>query len=200
MAGGQRVLEMACFSLTDQDRIHRMRAMLAAPHCKALPQWVIPLKLAAQGVMLSGAVPWENLERLSEIVVAGSDPVQAGLRFFCDESGHRVVEGRLEATVQLQCQRCLQNMNWRLSAEANWAVVLEEQNIHLLPKRYDPWVIAEQEANLHAAIEEELLLAMPIVAYHEPDDCSGLRGYSTGKVAERANAFEVLRSMSLSKE
>ncbi|HAD08633.1 MAG TPA: hypothetical protein DCF62_04060 [Porticoccaceae bacterium] len=191
---------MTCFSLTDQDHIHRMRAMSAAPHCKALPQWVIPLKLAAQGATLTGVVPWKNLDRLGEAVAAVSDPVQAGLRFFCDDSGYRVVEGRLDATLQLECQRCLRNMTWRLSAEVNWVVELDESNVSRLPKRYDPWLIVEQEANLHAAIEEELLLAMPIVAYHEPEDCQGLKGYSTGRAPERANAFEVLRSMSWSKE
>ena len=174
--------------------------MSAAPHCKALPQWVIPLKLAAQGSTLSGVVSWENLERLSELVVAGSDPVQVGLRFFRDQSGHRVVEGRLEAEVQVQCQRCLQNMPWQLSAEVGWVVVMETQEMDSLPKRYDPWVIAELEADLHAAVEEELLLAMPIVAYHEPEHCMGQRDYSTGEINERANAFEVLRTMSWSKK
>lgn len=177
-----------------------MRAMSAAPHCKALPKWVIPLRLAAQGSALSGVVCWENLDRLRALVVAGNEPVQADLRFFHDESGHRVVAGRLETEVQVQCQRCLRNMPWQLSTEVNWVVVMEEQGMDLLPKRYDPWVITQLEANLHAAVEEELLLALPIVAYHEPEHCEGRRHYSTGKINESANAFAILRSMPWSEE
>jgi len=50
-------------------------------------------------------------------------------------------------------------------------VVKEGANTQSLPKGYDVLELGEDPLDLHALIEEELLLALPIVPAHHPEEC-----------------------------
>lgn len=174
-----------------------------ALHRQLLPQWVTPLKLAAQGITLAGIVPSRRMPRLSESVLALDQPVSATLQFYCDESGYRVVSGKVSAQARLVCQRCLQEMTQDISATIGLVLVLDEEKIESLPKRYEPWLLDDVEGDLHSILEEELLLALPIVSFHELDRCEGDTHFSTNKlegeveVIKRPNPFDILKDLKL---
>ena len=174
-------------------------------HRQVLPQWVTPLKLAAQGTTLMGIVPPDRMLRLSESVVSLNQPVSVTLEFYCDESGYRVVSGKVSTQARFVCQRCLQEMEQDISATVGWVVVLDEEKIESLPKRYEPWILDDVEGDLHSVVEEELLLALPIVSYHELDRCEGRSFFSTNvlagevEVTKRPNPFDILKDLKLGK-
>ena len=144
----------------------------------------------------------EELERLSAAVVSIQREVSANVRFFRDESNYRVVTGELDVLVSVQCERCLSALDYELHAEMDLAIVTSEAQLENLPKECEGWLLDENEdADLYEAIEEELLLALPIVSYHDQDDCSAQGQYSTGDfeepVPEKKNPFAVLGRLKL---
>ena len=144
----------------------------------------------------------QELPRLSAAVVSIQREVTAKVNFFRDESNYRVVTGELDALVSVQCERCLTALDYDLHAEMDLAIVISEAQLENLPKDCEGWLLDENvDADLYEAIEEELLLALPIVSYHDQADCSAQGQYSTGDfeepVAEKKNPFAILGDLKL---
>ena len=159
-----------------------------------LPKWIDPRKLAQMRAVYEGSVTPEKLPRL-RAAVEFLDVLQARVEFGIDDNGKRCIKGELEATLSLICQRCMEPISIRVKAEPLLAVVASEEKAEELSKDYDPWIVPEVEADLHAMVEDEMLLALPIVAYHrEPCvDSSLLASKDTENVPDESdNPFSVL--------
>ncbi len=176
--------------------------MSAASKTSVLPRRVDALKACAQSASYGGVIMPEELPRLSAAVVSIRREVAAKLDFFRDESGYRVMSGELDALVSVECQRCLSAFDYDLHAQMELSIVVSETQLESLPKDSEGWLLEEDgEADLYEAVEEELLLALPIVAYHDQADCLAQGQYSTGDfvepVAEKKNPFAALGSLKL---
>lgn len=160
---------------------------------KRLPRHVDPRKLAAQESCLQGPVPTADMARLTEAVFKPGDAGWASLKFRFDENRRTVIDGEFSLDVELACQRCLQAVPARLEGELHVGVVWDEDRAAGLPKRLDPWLVSTETADLYELLEDEFLLSLPIVAYHEKDSCPSQGTYSTGEFEEdRKNPFSVL--------
>jgi len=176
--------------------------MTTASKTSVLPRRVDALKACAQSASYKGIIMPEELPRLSAAVVSIQREVNAKLHFTRDESGYRVVTGEFDALVSVECQRCLSAFDYDLHAEMDLSIVISEMQLENLPKDCEGWLLGEDgEADLYEAVEEELLLALPIVAYHDSTNCQAEGHYSTGDfdevVAEKKNPFEILGSLKL---
>lgn len=176
--------------------------MSNAPKTSVIPHRVDALKSCTQGATYEGIIMPEELPRLSAAVVSIQREVAAKVSFFRDESNYRVVTGELDALVSVRCERCLSALDYDLHAEMDLAIVTSEAQLENLPKDCEGWLLDENvDADLYEAIEEELLLALPIVSYHDQVDCSAQGEYSTGDFAEpmteKKNPFAVLGSLKL---
>ncbi len=176
--------------------------MSAASKTSVLPRRVDALKACAQSASYRGAITPEELPRLSAAVVSTPREVTAKLDFFRDESGYRVVSGECEALVSVECQRCLCPFDYDLRAQMELSIVISESQLESLPKDSEGWLLDEDgEADLYEAVEEELLLALPIVSYHDRADCLAQGQYSTGDfvepVVEKKNPFAALGNLKL---
>ena len=143
----------------------------------------------------------KDLPRLGRSVISIQREVAVDVRLFRDDAGFRVVAGTLKAFVAVECQRCLQSCNHDLVGTLNLALVLNEDQMNSLPKNYEAWLLEDGEGDLYEAIEDELILALPIVAYHEPSDCHAAGAYSTGEFDEaefapkQSGVFEALGAL-----
>lgn len=173
--------------------------MTQASEIRVLPPVVDARKLAQQGVELHGIVPAHKLDRLADLASDSSEPVTVVLHFGLDEERHSVVTGKLTGKVKSQCQRCLDDVELAVDCDVNVAIVSGQEQAKALPKRFDPWLVAGGEADLYGLIEEEILLSLPMVAYH-PDPCLDQGLYSTGEpeIEESGsddNPFSVLEQL-----
>ena len=176
--------------------------MSTASKTSVIPRGVDALKACTQGATYEGVIMPEELPRLAAAVVSIQREVKGKVSFFRDESNYRMVTGELDVLVSLQCQRCLSALDYELHAEMDLAIVVSEGQLENLPKEFEGWLLDESgSADLYEAIEEELLLALPIVSYHEQADCSAAGQYSTGDfaepVVEKKNPFAVLGDLKL---
>ena len=161
-----------------------------------LPRIIDPRRFCQQGVVLRGVVATDALTRLAENGVT-VDSVYAELTFSVDEQRERIVTGTLAVNVQVQCQRCLEPMPLALDCAVSVAIVWDEESSRALAESYDPWIVASEDADLYALVEEEILLGLPFVSYHdfpcgerqaesEPEEQSG---------SKKQNPFQVLQQL-----
>lgn len=137
-----------------------------------LPASVAPRKLVNLGVDMEGVIPPEGVPRLAQSVEAVLEPVVVSLRFGGVERPEKTVVGKAATQVSLLCERCLGHFSAPLQADISVAVVWSEDEAAQLPTSLDPWLVPEEDADLVAMVEDELLLALPIVALHQTkEDC-----------------------------
>jgi uncharacterized protein len=164
-----------------------------------VPRVIEPRKFAQQGLQVAGEIPVESLERLAQMAVAVNS-VAVTLEFSVVEK-HRVVTGQYDGRVVMQCQRCLEPVELHLAGDVSLAMVWKEDGAKQLPAEYEPWVVPEDQADLYEIIEEELLLALPLVPTHDYDcmDRSSLAPEGLAESREQNNPFQVLARLKGSK-
>lgn len=161
-----------------------------------LPRLVDPRKLAHQGARLQGEIPTVSMDRLRAAVVDQEAAASANVAFRRDEVNRCIVEGHVVLRVAMQCQRCLGNVDVPLESELLFGVVWSDDRAAVLPKWLDPWLVEGEEANLYKLVEDELLLSLPIVAFHDEAQCRGNGHYSTGEVETNGeNPFSILAKL-----
>jgi uncharacterized protein len=171
--------------------------MLKTPSHKQLPRQSDPRKFAQQGVSLDGFVPVVEMPRLVEVVKDTSGNIEVELVFGISKEGKRVVTGSARGDVSLTCQRCLEPVKVLVESNISLAIVWDEEAANGLPQYLDPWIVGEGAADFYEMIEEELLLSLPAVAYHQ-EPCLDSKLYSSGKpveVKETKNPFKVLEQL-----
>lgn len=173
-----------------------------------LPHTVITRKAVTREARYSGTLGPRQLPRLSHVLRGNAgDSVQAEIAFIRDDEERQVVLVDLSAEVELECQRCLEPVRQGIKSHSELAIVRTDQEAQQLPARYEPLIVAE-EADLWEIVQEELSLALPVVAYHPEGECStaqlapATKGEGAfdelddgAEEAERPNPFEVLSSL-----
>ncbi len=135
-----------------------------------LPQYVQPARLAETGGAVRGTLRVDELGRLAESLHDTEGTVDVELDFGVDEIGTRFIRGSLHTVLHLTCQRCLQALACRMDVQVLLGLAIPGRSADF-PERYE--VLELEEANLELArlVEDELLLALPIVPMHAPDEC-----------------------------
>ena len=139
----------------------------------SLPTQIDPRKLAQQGISLQGEFAAKGLTRLNESVEAVTGALKASLQFSLDPSRQSIVTGEASVCVDVICQRCLDIVNIEIKAAIALQVVWSEDHIANVAPDYEPWIVVDKIADLDVVIEDEILLALPIVNYHKVGKCTG---------------------------
>jgi len=159
-----------------------------------------PLVLAAKGRTLSGSLPLSRLNRLDQLLIEAKGAAEVSLHFTRDEAGQPCVVGHATATLQLECQRCMQAMAWPVRVDFRLGIVTSPGAAEQLPDEYDPLLVTGEGISVADIVEDELILALPIVAMHETHECPaqemllGLKAEAAA-VTEKENPFAVLAQL-----
>ncbi|MGZ8246632.1 YceD family protein [Methylomagnum sp.] len=144
-----------------------------------LPELFDPLEFVEKKRRIKGIVPLGGLDRLHDALLNREDGVRVDLEFM-REGRVAAVTGRVEATLVLQCQCCLEPMDWPVSSEVRLGVVTSIDQANLLPEDFEPLMVDPGAViALADIVQDELLLAMPSVPQHsdcklsKPDKASG---------------------------
>jgi uncharacterized protein len=134
---------------------------------------------AEAGAALEGELPQRSLTRLVEsLLPLPGDGEPAAVRWRATGEVRPVAGGppqvwlrlRAETEVALECQRCLQPMRQSLTVDRAFRFAADEDEAARLDEELDDDVLVLSRAfDLPALVEDELILALPIVPRHE--DC-----------------------------
>lgn len=98
---------------------------------------------------------------------AGSQ-VEAWFQFSLFD-GRPAVDGAVRGRLELICQRCMQPVTIEVDEPLKVMVVHEELDEE--PGGYEPVVSNPARLDLRWLVEEQMLLALPLVPMHEREDC-----------------------------
>lgn len=164
-----------------------------------IPPHVDPRKLADRGIALTGDLPLSDFSRVCELLTDTTGVVRVAFEFSRDEQKVAVMQLKLESEVRMICQRCLDEAVIPVSGEYLYAIVVPGTEETHFPQGYDVLEVGEEPLDLLALIEDELLLSLPIVPMHPPEECqqpAGLLESETSKNAvKRSNPFSVLAQL-----
>lgn len=160
-----------------------------------LKQWVEPKKLAVQRATLRGGIAPGSLPRLAGSVLNLAN-IQAELAFASDHRRRPEITGRLSAQVSCECQRCLEPVTLELAPPIHWVAVRSEGELADLDPEVEGWLVLEDEVDLYHMVEDELLLALPLVAFHA-HACVDLAASPEPDMRDEAadNPFDVLKQL-----
>ncbi len=131
-----------------------------------------PLRLASRGQSLQGEVALSEMSRLSPLLQEKPlGQASYSLNFSQDTLGRPTVNGRIQANVVLECQRCGQAVEVALDCSPNLMVARSDEQAKQLPREFDPLVLGQEPVTLTGMLEEELLLALPMVPRHAEGEC-----------------------------
>ena len=133
---------------------------------KRLPRSLDPRKQAHMNALYEGYLSAAELPRLAD-VVHSIDEIQVRLAFYIESQGERAISVKIDGQVEVICQRCLKPKAVTVDVESILVVVRNEDEAKQLPERYEPWIVSDVETDTYELVEEELLLNIPAVSYHD---------------------------------
>ncbi|WP_067521007.1 YceD family protein [Endozoicomonas ascidiicola] len=144
-----------------------------------LPKTFDPRKLARQELQFEGTLALNKFEQLVASLADDQGEVKISLHFYMSEDHRVVLQGHVEANLKLICQRCLDIAELPVRVDLNLMGVLTDEQAKMLPEEFEPLMLQEEPMELIPLLEEELLLSLPIVAYHPPEACQVQQSYTT---------------------
>ncbi len=157
--------------------------------------------LAARGAIVEEVLEAAYLSRLAPLVTDTAATVACNLALSLDSRGNTLVGGTVTTTVGLTCQRCLEPMAYRVEASLDVAIATGDESLAMLEAEHET-VLPAEAPRLADLVEDEVLLALPLVAMHASvDDCGPLAqrlddaAQDTSDERTTNNPFAVLKSL-----
>ena len=150
--------------------------------------------LASRGTVLTGSVEPASMPRLLEVVVEPPAPITYRIAFALDAAGRPGMAGRLEGTLPLVCQRCLDRLDWSFDVRFESLLVGGERED---TDGRDAVVCPGGRIAVEPVIEDELLLALPGAPVHARGSCEAppVRAAGEGTPARPRSPFSILRAL-----
>ncbi len=170
----------------------------------SIPAYVDTRKIFLQQGNISGQLSLERLPRFIKILANEEGSVSTTLNFILNDARQRLISGHLQAKVNVICQRCLKPLAIVLTDDIKLALVKDEDAAKQLASELDPWISLDHKLDLAELVEEQLILCMPIVSYHESGECViSRKNYVSGAPKDGTeassvsaeNPFSVLKSL-----
>lgn len=156
------------------------------------------LEFARAGSKLQGAWPVAGFERLRDVLRSDAGMLRYELQGVPEAQGRPALRLKVEGALQLTCQRCLAvlELPLRIEATLRLAATQAEMDAEPLEPEGPESILACKEMPVHALVEDEVLLAIPIAPRHEA--CAGggkdaLR--AVGAAGARQGPFAGLRGL-----
>jgi len=143
---------------------------------------------ARSGLTIDRAFTLADLPRVRQAGAREGSEVTASFHFL-QFNGHVAIHGRLDGVAKLICQRCMQEADVPLHEEFQLILVKDEAEFEAAQRYeesagYEPIVADPVRLDLQALTEDQTLLALPLVAAHESEDC--IKAVATGLPTDEA--------------
>lgn len=131
-----------------------------------IPDLFDPLEFVEKKRRIRASVPLDTMDRLKSSLTASDGYAEVDLSF--SKFGRLpTITGTISANLQLECQRCLDSIDWPFDESVNIAIVASIDEVELLPEQFEPLVVAAGElVALVDIVQDELLLAIPVIPRH----------------------------------
>lgn len=133
---------------------------------KTLPKHIDPWAFCKHRETLQGELNAMQTKQLQQWL-AKEDTIEFSLEGNIDSRRQPRLSGQIDATLHLQCQRCLEPMRYPLKTNFDYVLIAHERLEEKVLDGSETLICDQEEIELSWFIEEELLLSMPMIAKHE---------------------------------
>ncbi|WP_109126848.1 YceD family protein [Dyella sp. C11] len=147
-----------------------------------------------------GELPVVAMKRLGEALASTEGTAQYELDFGRDEFGTSYLDVRVQAPLTVTCQRTLEPFVLPVTVNNRLGLIRSEREEAALPPNVEPLLVADDsKLSLLDVIEDELLLAMPLVPVNPdstlPEEVVGPSPEEISSEGRSDNPFAVLREL-----
>lgn len=140
-----------------------MRTYHRAPMSAALPDRVEVARQVQARRIFAGVLPLASMRRLRGSLATADGGASYTLEFGRDTFGIDYVDLKVETDLPLTCQRSLDVFAFHVALNQRLGLIKEEAEESALPEGYEPLLVPDGNLDLAAMIEDELILALPVV-------------------------------------
>lgn len=109
--------------------------------------------------------------RLADLLANDEGVVNWVLDGYLDEKKRIVLTGSIVGQLPLRCQRCLNSYNHEIKFSFRVSPISEEKMATQLPEGYEPLLLEEEELSIADLLSDEIILALPLIGRHNPEQC-----------------------------
>jgi uncharacterized protein len=163
----------------------------------ALPESVDAWRMVQARRSFQGSLPLASLPRLRGSLAATDGAVDFDLEFGKDELGVAHLRVRADASLPLTCQRTLEVFMLPVHVDSRLGLIAREEDEAALPGGYEPLLTADGMLRLADVVEDELILALPVVPV-KPGSEHKAHAWSDADedgATESVNPFAILRKI-----
>ncbi|MEO8003867.1 MAG: YceD family protein [Betaproteobacteria bacterium] len=142
-----------------------------------------------------GKLAIADLQRLHYVLFEPSGEVEYKLSGSVDREGVAWLRLHLDAKLSLLCQRCLGPMEFREQAMRKFKLVPQGQSLGDPadePEDFEQ-IHAEEDLDIAALVEDEIILTLPMVAVHEDGKCAAPQSADDGEKKSPFSSLSVLK-------
>ncbi|TQV77440.1 hypothetical protein FLL45_05715 [Aliikangiella marina] len=160
-----------------------------------------PFKLANKEGELSFKWPVSEFKRLSEMLLSETGEVNVKLEGLYDHRKRCLIVAKISAQLTLECQTSFEPIDYQVDHETTYCAVVAESQFAEVEEEYEPVLVEEGYLDIKQVIEDELILAVPLVAnkpLNEIEQKMSFGELDEAKIAaaEKAdNPFSVLENL-----
>jgi uncharacterized protein len=173
---------------------------------KLLPKILDAEKLARKHSIIEGSLLLSSLNEVSQYKNSKDATVTGSFKFYRDKNKRVFIDGVINTELQLTCQRCMQPVLYPIASKFTLACIDNQEQEEQLSEQHESVLLNNGKLAVFDMLQEEILLAMPIVAYHDVKDCTGITNYSckdksgnsdrcSQKTSNSKNPFAILKHL-----
>ena len=152
-------------------------------------------KEVSRGGYFQGKIEVGDLARLSEFLP--SDQAKIAVEFNISQSDYDapMLEGRLETSLDVECQRCLEAME--LPLQIDFKLLVNADDDMVAESSLDTVFSDDGTIDIYEVVEDEIILGLPLVIMHDDVACNEF-WQTQEEGSERAtkeNPFSVLAKL-----
>jgi uncharacterized protein len=135
-----------------------------APMPNTLPDNLDPWRMVQARRMFQGELLLVQMPRLLGSLAESHGSVSYDVEFGADDFGIAYIDLKLDAGLPMVCQRTLQVFVQPVRVDQRLGLISDEAREASLPEGYEPLLVTNSQLQLKDVIEDELILALPLVA------------------------------------
>ncbi|MGH8549901.1 MAG: YceD family protein [Methylococcales bacterium] len=157
-------------------------------------EYLDPFIIAERGRSYTGTIALSQLDRLGNSLVDNRGDVRYALHFAKEDKVYAVA-GQFKADLFLECSVCLDKMIYPVEAHTKLGMVSSLDEAALLPEAFEPLLVVNRQLRIKEIVEEELLLAIPIIPRHA--ECRIANPSDQPPMSRMNNPFSILANLKL---
>jgi uncharacterized protein len=142
-----------------------------------------------------GLIPLEEMPRLTSLALSNEGDARVSFSFGYNVLNHAIITGEYAADIVVECQRCLEPMTHTI--EQRFELLIDASDEDIESFQLDSVYTSEGYLDVFEVIEDELILALPIIMMHQDTSCNTYLQPEpeTAPVETKDNPFAVLETL-----